>query len=79
MEKSSWAAPVKNQVLRRLKEERSILHTIKRRKVNWIGHILRRDCVLKHVIGGKIEGTRRYWNLKQETLAPSGGLGLERL
>ena len=27
------------EVLQRLKEERNILDTIKRRKVNWIGHI----------------------------------------
>jgi hypothetical protein len=32
------------------------LHTIKIRKANWIGHILRRNCLLKHVIEGKLEG-----------------------
>jgi hypothetical protein len=32
-----------------VKEERNIVHTIKRRKANWIGHILRRNCLLKHV------------------------------
>jgi hypothetical protein len=26
------------------------------RKTNWIGHILRRNCLLKHIIEGKIEG-----------------------
>jgi hypothetical protein len=26
------------------------------RKANWIGHVLRRNCLLKHVTGGKIEG-----------------------
>jgi hypothetical protein len=35
---------------------RNILHTIKIRKANWIGHILRRNCLLKHVIVGKLEG-----------------------
>jgi hypothetical protein len=40
----------------RVKEERNIVHTIKRRKANWIGHILRRNCLLKHAIEGKIEG-----------------------
>jgi hypothetical protein len=34
----------------------NIVQTIKRRKANWIGHILRRNCLLKHVIGGKIKG-----------------------
>jgi hypothetical protein len=28
--------------------ERNILQTVKRRKANWIGHILRRNCFLKH-------------------------------
>jgi hypothetical protein len=44
------------EVLHRVKEERNILHTIKRWKANWIGHILRRNCLLKHVIEGKLEG-----------------------
>jgi hypothetical protein len=43
-------------VLKRVKEERNILHSIKRRKANWIGHILRRNCLLRHVIEGKIKG-----------------------
>jgi hypothetical protein len=42
--------------LYRVKEERNILRTIKRRKDNWIGHILRRNCLLKQVIEGKLEG-----------------------
>jgi hypothetical protein len=44
------------EVLHRVKEERNILLTIKIRKANWIGHILRRNCLLKHVIKGKLEG-----------------------
>ena len=28
----------------------------RRRKANWIGHILHKNCLLKHVIKGKIEG-----------------------
>jgi hypothetical protein len=44
------------EVLHRVKEERNIVHTIKRRKANWIGHILRRNCLLKQVIKGKLEG-----------------------
>jgi len=44
------------EVLHSVKEERNILCTVNRRKVNWIGHILCRDCLLKHVIESKIEG-----------------------
>jgi hypothetical protein len=57
MEKISWTNRVRNEeVLHRVKEERNIVHTIKRRKANWIGHSLRRNCLLKHVIEGKLEG-----------------------
>jgi hypothetical protein len=44
------------EVLHRVKEERNILHTIKRRKANWIVHILCRNCLLKHVIERILEG-----------------------
>ena len=30
--------------------------TIKRRKDNWVGHILRTNCLLKHVTEGQTEG-----------------------
>ena len=33
-----------------------MLHAMKRRKANWIGHVLRRNCLLRHVIEGQIEG-----------------------
>jgi len=46
----SWNDRVKNEVLRRVKEERNIVHTVNRRKANWIGHILCKNCLLKHVI-----------------------------
>jgi hypothetical protein len=49
-----------------VKGVRNILHTAKTRKANWIGHMLCRNCLLKQVIVGKIEGRievtgRRYW------------------
>ena len=37
-------------------EQRNILHEIRKRKANWIGHILRRNCFLKQDIEGKIKG-----------------------
>ena len=38
------------EVLQRIKVERNILHTTNRRNAKWIGHILRSNCRLIHVI-----------------------------
>jgi hypothetical protein len=43
-----------------------LVHTIKRRKANWIGHILRRNCLLKHVIEGKLEGRKEVTEDEEE-------------
>ena len=57
MEKISWTDQVRNEdVLLRINEQRNILHEIRKRKANWIGHILRRNCLLKQFIEGKIMG-----------------------
>jgi hypothetical protein len=57
MEKIIWTDHVRNgEVLFRFKEQRNILHEISKRKVNWIGHILCRNCLLQRVIEGKIKG-----------------------
>jgi len=42
---------------KRVKDEGNILHTIKRRMADWIGHVLTRKCLLKHFIEGDMEGT----------------------
>jgi len=42
--------------LQRVKEERNILRTIKRREVNLIGDMLCWNGLLKHVVEGKVEG-----------------------
>jgi hypothetical protein len=44
------------EVLLGVKEQRNILHEISKRKANWIGHILRTNCLLQQVIEGKIKG-----------------------
>jgi hypothetical protein len=46
-----------NKVLHRVVEERNIIQTEKRRKANWIGHILFTTCLIKQVTEGKIAGT----------------------
>jgi hypothetical protein len=47
---------MRNEKLQRVKEDRNILHTIKRKKVNRIGHISRRQCILKQGIKENIQG-----------------------
>ena len=45
---------------------------IRKRKANWIGHILRRNCLLKQVIKGKMKGemevTRRRGRRRNKLL-----------
>ena len=61
----SWTDHVRNEeVLLQVSEQRNILHAIRKWKANWIGHILHRNCLLKHDVSGKIEGKGRvnsYW------------------
>jgi hypothetical protein len=65
MEKIKWSEKVTNiQVLERIREKRTLLNNILRTKVNWIGHILRRNCLLHDAIEGQATevkgvGTRR--------------------
>jgi hypothetical protein len=47
---------VKNEEALPRVEERTLLHPKEVRKANWIGHILRRNCLLKYIIEGKPEG-----------------------
>jgi hypothetical protein len=60
-----------------LAKQRNILHEIRKRKANWIGYILHRNYLLKHVIEDKIKGKkllddlknrRGYSHLKEEAL-----------
>ena len=73
MAKISWTDHVRNEeVLLKVNEQRNILHEIIKRKANWIGHILRRNCLLKQVIEGKIKGemevTRRRGRRRKKLL-----------
>ena len=59
-------------MLLRVNEQRNILREIRKRKANWIGHILCRNCLLKQVIKGKIKGdmevTRRRGRRRKKLL-----------
>ena len=50
-----WSEKVTNeQVLDRIGENRALLNNILRRKANWIGHILRRNCLFHDAIEGQM-------------------------
>ena len=56
MQKISWKDHVRNEeVFLKVEERRNIMHEISKRKANWIGHVLRRNCFLQRVIEGKIK------------------------
>ena len=59
IERISWKDHISNkEVLKRVKERRSLIETIVRRKKNWIGHVLRGCGMLKEIIEGRLEGKR---------------------
>jgi hypothetical protein len=77
LENISWTDYVRNEeVLLRVNEQRNILHKIRKRKANWIGHILRGNCLLKEVMEGKIQGqkevTRRRGRIRRKLLVDLG-------
>ena len=60
------------EVVLQVNEQRNNLHAIRKRKANWIGHILYRNCLLKQVSEGKIKGeievTRRQGRRRKKLL-----------
>jgi hypothetical protein len=57
MEKISLTDHVRNEeVLLTLKEQRNILNEISKRKANWIGHVLCRNCLLRQATKGNTKG-----------------------
>jgi len=48
----------KGRIIKKSQGQKDTLRTINtsRKKANWIGHFLRRNCLLEHVIEGKVEG-----------------------
>jgi hypothetical protein len=47
---------VRNEEVSHRVKDSNILRTIKRRKANYFGHILRRNCLLKHIVEGNTDG-----------------------
>ena len=60
MEKITWSEEVTNhQVIERIGEKRTLINNVQRRKVNWIGHILRRNCLLRDATEGQMTEVER--------------------
>jgi len=57
-----WRSNTKNQ---ERKEHPTHNHT---KEGYWIGHILHRNCVVKHVTEGRMEGKRRLWRKSKHLL-----------
>ena len=57
MEKISWTRKITNEeVLERVGIDRQLINTLRKRKKNWRGRVLRGDGLLKEVIEGRMEG-----------------------
>jgi len=55
--KLSWTENRTNEeVLQTVETEREIMDTLRSRQKRWIGHILRRDSLLKTTLKGRIQG-----------------------
>jgi hypothetical protein len=67
MDKISWTDHVRNEDVL-LKEQRNILHEIRKWKANWIGHNLCRNCILQRVIEGKIQGRIEVMGIRRRKL-----------
>ena len=57
--KISWKQRLTNEVvLAKLNTQRSLMQTIKSRKMKFFGHTKRHDSIMKTILEGKAEGTR---------------------
>jgi hypothetical protein len=71
IEKLIWTVGVIHETLYQVKEERNILFTENRSKAEWFGHILCRNCLVRHIIEGMIEGrivVAGRWGRKRKNL-----------
>jgi hypothetical protein len=80
--KNSQRKVTNKQVLEHIGEKRTLMNNILCRKVNWFGHILRRNCLLNDGIEGQtvlvkvvgrgtqllddLRNRRKYWEPKEK-------------
>ena len=59
MERVKWTDKIKNAVvLERVGQGGIMLELIRKRKINWLGHWLRRNCLLKDALEGMVNGKK---------------------
>ena len=46
------------EVLKIVQEEKTLMDTIRKRQMNWMGHVLRGNSLLKIVLEGRMEGKK---------------------
>jgi hypothetical protein len=51
------------------RQGQNVIHTVNRRKANWIGHSLRGNCLLKHVVEDNRGKGRSDGKTRKKTLA----------
>ena len=55
-------------ILERKEEMRTLLNNILRRKANWFGHILRRNCILHDATDGQMTEVKRVGRRRTQLL-----------
>lgn len=58
MEGIKWVEKVRNEEVLRIVGEKEILKVIRNRKRNWLGHWMRRECLLMDGMEGTVNGRR---------------------
>ena len=65
MMKIKWIDRVSNEgVLRRVEEKRCLEKTSRRRRNNFVGHIMRHDGLMKTIVEGQVEGKKGKGRLR---------------
>jgi hypothetical protein len=67
MEKIKLSEKVSNEQ-ERIGEKRTLLNSVLRRNANWIGHILRRNCLLHDAIEGQMTEVKGVGRRKTQPL-----------
>ena len=75
MLKISWTRMMTNEeVLRKVRQERSLLGAIKRKKVKYLGHILRHQSLQKFLMEFLVEGERGRGRPRIDWMSNTGKL-----